>query len=268
MEIQHFEGVIRKMRSYLTESVNYWLPIGDDEVKLSELVGETIRFNFLKQIYCIACGRKTNKSFNQGFCFPCFKNSPHNSECIIRPELCRGHIGEGRDPQWEEDNHNKPHVVYMAVSSEVKVGVTRDIQVPTRWIDQGAWRVMKLAETQNRYQAGMIEVHLKKFATDKTQWQKMLKNERPLELDFQFERNRLIEQLQNEYKEFICDDLSILDINYPVIQYPSKIKSHNLDKEPLLQGKLMGIKGQYLIFDGGTVINMRKYAGYNMELEF
>lgn len=268
MEVQVYEGVIRKMRSQLSKPVEYWLPIGDEELKISELLGETLRLSFKNAIYCINCGRKTNKSFSQGFCFPCFRDSAQNSECIIRPELCRAHLGEGRDPHWEEEHHNRPHYVYMAISSGIKVGVTRDIQVPTRWIDQGAWKVMKIAETPNRYLAGMIEVYLKQFVSDKTPWQKMLKNEIDPNRDLLSDREEIIKKLKEEFSDLICEDSSITEIEYPVIKYPKKVSSHNLDKENILQGKLNGIKGQYLIFDDGKVINMRKYAGYLMQLEF
>ena len=52
---------------------------------------------------------------------------------------------------------------------------------------------------------------------------------------------------------------------YPVEQYPEKVKSHNLDKTPVIRGKLQGIKGQYLILDTG-VINIRKYSGYELRI--
>lgn len=268
MEVQRYNGAIRKMRTQLSEKVEYWLPIGEDEVKISDLVGENVHFQFLGEIYCIGCGRKTNKSFAQGFCFPCFRNSPHNSECIIRPELCRGHLGEGRDPEWEEQNHNQPHVVYLAVSSSLKVGVTRSTQLPTRWIDQGAWKAMKIAETNNRYEAGVIEVLLKQYISDKTPWQKMLKNELAEHLDLSSERSNIIDNFLKEHSDKICTENEICTIDYPVLEYPKKVKSHNLDKNPEFQGKLIGIKGQYLLLDDGSVINVRKYAGYVMELEF
>src|SRR5690554_3262572 len=139
MNVEQYQGTIRKMRTALSDTVEYWLPIGEEEVKISELIGENIHLQHLGAIFCIGCGRKTSKSFRQRFSYPCIRDSPHNSECIIRPELCRGHLGEGRDSEWEQNNHNQPHVVYLAVSSGLKVGVTRETQLPTRWIDQGAW---------------------------------------------------------------------------------------------------------------------------------
>lgn len=268
MQIQQYTGSIRKMRSNLTEKVEYWMPIGEDEVKISDLVGENISLRFLGNIYCVSCGRKTKKSFAQGFCFPCFRDSPHNSECIIRPELCRGHLGEGRDPKWEEEHHNQSHVVYLALSSGLKVGVTRKSQVYTRWIDQGARKAMKIAETSNRYEAGVLEVLLKNYISDKTPWQKMLKNEIDAHLDIQSERKYIIENFLKDHGDKICVEDEICSIDYPVLRYPQKVKSHNLDKDVDFQGKLIGIRGQYLILENGSVINVRKYAGYEMQLEF
>lgn len=261
------EGNISKMRVELTTPVNYTLYLSEDvSVDMNTLIGKEITLLFEGQINCVNCGRLTKKSFGQGFCYPCFMNAPQNAECIIRPELCRAHLGEGRDPEWEERNHNQPHIVYMAVGAGIKVGVTRETQIPTRWIDQGAWKAVRLARTPNRYQAGVIEVDMKKHVSDKTHWMKMLKNELAEDLDVMKVKEELLQIMNDKYNEFHSQDNEIIEINYPVIEFPTKVKSHNLDKLPELKGKLMGIKGQYLIFDGGIVINLRKYAGYHVTL--
>ena len=57
-----------------------------------------------------------------------------------------------------------------------------------------------------------------------------------------------------------------INIRYPVLQYPDKVKSINLDKTPEFSGQLLGIKGQYWMLDGDRVINMRKYAGYELSI--
>src|SRR5690606_15017510 len=177
MELRSYEGNLHKMPTEYANPVKYKLVFGETDIDMNAAVGKFVRMEYSGVINCIRCGRKTNKSFAQGFCFPCFRDAPQNAECIIRPELCEAHIGKGRDPDWEEKNHNQSHVVYLAIASGIKVGVTRSTQVPYRWIDQGAWKAVKIAETENRYQAGMIEVDLKQFASDKTPWQRMLKNE-------------------------------------------------------------------------------------------
>ena len=267
MEKMVIEGNLKKMQTEYSSPVKYVLPFENNPINLTELVGTELKIHFTGLINCVNCGRKTNKSFAQGFCFPCFRDAPQNAECIIRPELCEAHLGKGRDPEWEERNHNQPHVVYLAIGSGIKIGVTRSTQVPYRWIDQGAWKAVKIAETENRYQAGMIEVDLKQFASDKTPWQRMLKNELAVDVDVLETKSLLQEKMNNDFNQFASTDDEIYEINYPVIQFPQKIKSHNLDKEPTLQGKLMGIKGQYLLFEGGIVINIRKYGGYFVEME-
>ena len=256
------------MRTELNNPVRYNLPVGSTLVPLNPLVGKNIRLSYKKEIYCIRCGRKTGKSFSQGFCYPCFVNSPENAECIIRPELCRAHLGEGRDIEWEKEHHLKEHFVYLAVSSGLKVGVTRATEIPTRWIDQGASKALPLAKTPNRYLAGCIEVALKKFIADKTNWQRMLKNEMS-GVDLIDEKLKSHALFPDELKKYIIQQSEeITKIEYPVITYPSNVKSIGFDKTPDIEGVLMGIKGQYLIFDEGRVLNIRKHNGYVIGISY
>jgi hypothetical protein len=185
----------------------------------------------------------------------------------LRPELCRAHLGEGRDLEWEEANHNQPHIVYLAASDVIKVGVTRKTQLPTRWIDQGANLAIVLAETPNRFVAGQIEVALKQEFTDKTNWRKMLANDVDDDIDLETLKWELEEVLPSDIADYITEDDEVLSLNYPVIKYPVKVKSLSLDKMPIITGKLAGIKGQYFIFDSGNVLNIRKHSGYKIELE-
>lgn len=261
-------GNIRKMHVEYQDPIKYQLSMGDEIIDMNALIGQDIQFNWTGTINCVACGNSIKKAFGQGFCFPCFRDSPQNSECIIRPELCEAHLGNGRDVEWEEKHHNQPHVVYLALASGSKVGVTRNDQVPTRWIDQGAWKAIKLAEVPYRQLAGEIEVTLKDYIGDKTHWQKMLKNVLATDLDLLDEKDRMANHLPEPLQELISDDDQIWEINYPVIEFPEKVKSINLEKLPEISGNLRGIKGQYLIFDEGRVINVRKYSGYLMELNY
>jgi len=254
-------GNLLKMKTELAEPVQYSLRLGEEKVPLNEWLGKPISLVYEHQINCVNCGRKTPKSFAQGFCFPCFQKSPENSECIIRPELCRGHLGEGRDVAWEIEHHVQPHVVYLALSSGVKVGVTRSTQMPTRWIDQGASQALILAETPNRYYAGAIEVAMKDYLTDKTNWQRMLKGERSPESLWEV-KNILRDKLSEELLTYFSPNEILLEINYPVLKYPAKVTSVGFDKMPEISGVLSGIKGQYLMFDDGRVINIRSYGGY------
>ena len=261
-----FTGPLTKMRSSLQEVIQYSLQMGDYDVKMNDLLGNDIELSFTGNIYCVSCGRKTKKSFGQGFCYPCFMNSPENSDCIVKPELCRGHLNEGRNIEWEKENHVQPHYVYLALSSSVKVGVTRNSQVPTRWIDQGATEAVIIAETPYRQLAGVIEMELKKYLVDKTNWQRMLKNEIAQGVDLIERKHAAISMLNEELRNYVFPKDEVLKLNYPVHKYPLKVKSLNLEKSPVIRGKLAGIKGQYLIFDDGNVVNIRNNSGYEIRL--
>jgi hypothetical protein len=39
-----------------------------------------------------------------------------------------------------------------------------------------------------------------------------------------------------------------------------------LAKEPLVEGRLIGIKGQYLMWEDGRVLNVRNHSGYHVTL--
>jgi len=262
------KGDLSKMRVVYDNPVSYFLDLGNDEIYMNDLITHSIHIEYTGIIHCIACGRTIKKAFGQGFCFPCFQNSPMNSECIIRPELCQGHEGIGRDPEWERKNHDQPHVVYLALTSGVKVGVTRLDQVPTRWIDQGAWKAIEIASTPNRYLAGMIEVNLKKHFTDKTLWQRMLKNEMNESIDLLSEKTSIPNFLPDEFQEyFLTENKNVFEFRYPVSNYPAMVKSHNLEKEHVIDSRLIGIRGQYLYFEDQRVINLRKYSGYEIIIQ-
>lgn len=260
-------GILHKMKVQLGNQVDYQLEL-EEMVRMNQLIGNELKLSWNGQIFCSACANITKKSFGDGFCYPCFVSAPEASPCIIRPELCRAHLGEGRDPEWEVRNHNVPHVVYLAASDIVKVGITRGEQVPTRWIDQGASAAIRLAETPNRYEAGILEVALKDFFADKTNWQRMLKNEIDEQIDLVDEKWNLHDQLPSNLTQYFSENDDVTEIRYPVLEFPTKVKSLSFDKTTAIQAKLMGIKGQYLIFEGGNVLNIRKHTGYKVVLEF
>lgn len=258
-------GHLRKMKTSLAEPVRYVLSLDGQEVEMNELLGHSIQLRFTGQIHCRICGRKTSKSFGEGYCYPDFLNHPENSPCIVRPELCEAHLGQGRDPEWEQQHHNQPHVVYLAKSSAVKVGVTRVEQIPTRWIDQGASEAILLAELPYRQLAGQLEVYLKDQLPDKTNWQQMLKGLVSTD-NLLAMKDQVASVLPEEFHEFISFNDDITRIHYPVSSYPAKVKALNLDKEASFGGKLTGIKGQYWLFEDGQVFNVRKHTSYEVEL--
>ena len=256
------------MKSQLADKVIYHLPVEKEFISMNELVGKNILLTFQHEIYCTNCGKKTNKSF-QGFCWTCFSTSAESSECILRPELCRAHEGIGRDMEWERGHHLQEHFVYLALSSEIKVGVTRSTQVPTRWIDQGASSVIRLAKVPYRYLAGVIEVEMKKHFTDKTNWRKMLAPPPPEGVSTKLvtQKRRAKDLFPVELQQYYSDDDSVTHINYPVLKYPEKVKSFDFEKQNVLAGKLQGIKGQYLIMEDNSVLNVRKHEGYVVTVE-
>ena len=258
-----FTGNLRKMKVSHDSVVNYHILLNNTNIHLNPLINSNIRLEFTGQINCIVCERKIKKAFGQGFCYPCFLNAPENSECILRPELCKAHLGEGRDAEWERVNHLQPHIVYLALSGGLKVGVTRIDQIPVRWIDQGASQSLIFAQTPNRYLSGKIEVQLKAHISDKTNWQRMLKNIET-ETNLIDERSKLVNMLDNELIQYISADNNILKFNYPVSDYPSKVKSLGFDKQNTIEGTLTGIRGQYLYFDNQFVLNIRKHNGYQI----
>jgi len=257
-------GNISKMEVKHEKVVQYFLHVGEHKIHMNELIGKPVTLDYLGHIHCIKCGRKTRKSFAQGFCYPCFTTAPETEECVLRPELCRAQDGIARDMEYAKVHCLSEQVVYLSLTSGVKVGVTRSSQVPTRWIDQGAIRALEFARTPNRFTAGQMEVALKQHIADKTNWRKMLSGLVPDDVDLIQEKQRLIPLVPAEMASHITSCMQVLDLEYPVMQYPDKIKSLNFDKDPFVSGVLTGIKGQYLMLDQNWVINIRKYGGYRI----
>ncbi len=257
------------------QPVQYQLPVGGALLAINKHIGQTIKLHYKNEINCVVCGRKTNKSFGQGHCFPCFRSLASCDMCIMKPETCHYAEGSCREPAWGKTNCFIPHYVYLANSSGIKVGITRGTQIPTRWIDQGATQALPIFKVLNRLQSGLLEMALKQHVSDRTDWRKMLKFEaEPVNLkavrdDLLDKCAAEISTIKNEQGEAAIEaiDKNVVGIKFPVSEYPEKIKSLNFDKQPKIEGTLMGIKGQYLILDSG-VLNIRKFSGYNIEVNF
>ena len=268
------QGILSKMQVRLDSPVQYELVVGEQRLALNPLIGKSLKFTYTGRIFCVNCNRSIKKGFNQGYCYPCFISLAECDMCIMKPETCHYAAGTCRDPAWGEAFCLKPHTVYLANSSGIKVGITRQTQIPTRWIDQGAIQALPIFSVQSRYISGLIEVVIAKHVSDKTSWQQMLKNHvQPI--DLAEKRDQLVKLCKTELDEIIqrfgqpsisfLPEEPVVDILFPVDHYPVKIKSLNLDKEPEVQGILHGIKGQYLLLDTG-VINIRKYSGYEIKV--
>lgn len=261
-----YEGVLNKMQTQFETPIQYFLIFQDSFLNVNQLLNKNIEINFVGY-QCLNCGKK-KKIFRQGFCYDCFFSSPAVGDWIMKPELSTAHLGiQDRDLAYEEKVQLQPHIVYLALSSEVKVGVTRKTQIPTRWIDQGAEKAISIVEVPNRYLAGITEVALKNHFADKTNWRKMLTNDIVF-TDLIIEREKLQHLLPDEVQEYFhLEKNDLYEMNYPVLEYPSKINSLSLDKTPNFKGTLKGIKGQYLIFEDGTVFNVRSNEGYIVSIE-
>jgi len=268
----HLGKMVTTLDQKSESPVQYQLPLDEELISLNPYIGKKIKLSYLGEIHCIECGRKSNKSYNQGFCFPCFKSLAKCDMCIMKPETCHYNEGTCRQPEWGEEFCFQDHYVYLANSSGIKVGITRGTQIPTRWIDQGASEALPIFKVANRLLSGKVEVAIKNHVSDRTDWRKMLKGKAE-HVDLSEKRDDLIKLAEKELKvieeEFGKDKIQLLDekqvqIDFPVEQYPEKVKSLNFDKMPEIEGVLQGIKGQYLILDIG-VLNIRKFGGYLVE---
>ena len=259
---------LSKMKTKLQEPIEYILKTPDTSISMNGLLNKKISLQWNGIISCRKCDKRTKKSFGEGFCYNCFISAPEASPCILKPELCEAHLGKGRDIEYEEKNHNQPHIVYLAATDKVKVGVTRETQVPTRWIDQGAYQTIIIARTPNRYLAGVIEVALKAVYSDKTNWRSMLKNIINDSIDLEEEKWSCCDMLPTDLQQYFTEDDSILTLKFPSKDYPEKIQSLNLLKQAFFEGVLTGIKGQYLIFDNQTVFNVRRHTSFEIELDY
>ena len=278
-------GAVEKLTAQLDTNnlVQYQLPLATinsdtaekQSIALNSIIGKTLTLNFHGTIACKHCGKRTKKSYSQGFCYPCMIKLAQCDMCIMKPETCHHHLGTCREPQWGEKHCMVDHYVYLSNTSALKVGITRHTQIPTRWIDQGATQALPIFKVSTRLQSGLVETALAEYIGDKTNWRVMLKGSNDA-IDLKAEAKILIPQIKERLDEMSLKfgddavqllDEEVVDITYPVSQYLTKISSFNFDKNSTVSGVLLGIKGQYLIFEKG-VINMRKFSSYQISVEY
>lgn len=284
--MSEFSGHLQKMAARAVPSegsadsgadtVQYDLILDQQAIPLTPFIGKTIRLEYVGDIHCCHCGRKSKKSFGQGYCYPCFSKLAQCDSCMMSPEKCHFHLGTCREPEWAKQVCFNEHIVYLANSSGIKVGITRATQVPTRWLDQGATQALPIARVATRKQSGLIEDCLRQDVADKTNWRAMLKGNAEA-VDLEAERDRLFDLFSPQLNSIIANenpgdiellyDTEVYSFEFPVEQFPTKITSFNLDKNPLVEGTLQGIKGQYLLLDTG-VINIRKFTSYSVSVSF
>lgn len=274
--METYRGHLAKMKTQNGERVQYHLPLDELRVPLNELLGRHLSLTFTGTIHCQNCGRKIKKTYDEGHCYPCTKVLASADMCILKPELCHYAQGTCREPEWGLANCMTTHFVYLANSSGLKVGITRGVNIPFRWMDQGAAQALPFLKVKTRLQSGRLEVLFKDQVADKTNWRKMLTSD-PKPVDLKAMRDAFlagasegIAALAEQWEDGAIThlpDAEVVELRYPILAYPTKVKSHNFAKNPLVEGVLQGIKGQYLIFDTG-VINIRKFAGYEVDLAF
>lgn len=262
------EGNILKMETELKDVVQYTLPIGKEKLPMNPIIGKKISLKFDGVINCISTGEKVNKTYGQGYSFKAFKTLAQCDMCLVKPETCHYWDGTCREPEWGEKHCMIPHYIYLSVASGLKVGITRETNIPYRWMDQGAIQALPILKVKNRYTSGLIEVELSKSYADKTNWRKMLKGDVE-EVDLFSIQEEIFDSFGNLLDDYEAEDLDeeIVEISYPIESVPEKISSLSFDKTPLIEGTLTGIKGQYLILDTG-VLNIRKHNGYSIKLDY
>tara|TARA_B100001057_G_scaffold169717_1_gene170464 strand:+ start:7128 stop:7919 length:792 start_codon:yes stop_codon:yes gene_type:complete len=259
-----FKGVLKKMISEMGTPIRYFLNLENDFLEMNQFLDQTVKIDFAGG-QCLSC-HNSKPIFRQGFCKSCFFEIPSAGDWVMRPELSKAHLGkEDRDLEYEKKVQLQPHWVYLALSSHLKVGVTRKSQIPTRWIDQGAHQAVGILEVPNRYLAGVAEVSLKNHFSDKTNWRKMLQNHYE-EASWEEAISQAKENLPEDLKSYFTRDHQLTELQFPVLQYPKKVKSLNLEKEKSHSAVLKGIKGQYLIFEDQTVFNIRSNEGTVVEI--
>lgn len=265
-------GILNKMQVTLDDNhlANYYLVLDKTpQIFLNDFIGKNICLEFSSLIRCVHCNKNTKTSYNQGHCYVCATTLAKCDLCIVRPKTCHYHLGTCREPSWGEDNCFTKHIVYLANSSGIKVGIARSINIPDRWIDQGAIQALPIISTLSRYEAGLIEAVFATKVPEQTNWRKMLNFTKEV-IDLVAARDELLKCLMNDLTnvkfELINNNEAII-INYPIStmvnQTSNKINLTNLHKSQIISGILLAIKGQYLIFEHG-IVNIRSLSGYEV----
>ena len=261
-----FSGVLKKMVSEYGNEIIYYLNFENEFMVMNQFLDKKIKLIF-NGYECINC-KSDEIIFRQGYCKKCFYDLPITGDWIMKPELSKAHLNiEDRNLEYEKKVQIQPHIVYLAFSSHLKVGVTRKSQLTTRWVDQGAHQAISLAEAPNRFLAGICEVELKSYYSDKTNWRKMLENNFET-IDLKKEKDMAVKKIPKKiYSRLVPVTDDPLTITFPVLKIPEKVKSLNIVKEKNFEGILKGIKGQYLIFEDNSVFNIRSNEGLQITIK-
>ncbi|MGI9326520.1 MAG: DUF2797 domain-containing protein [Pseudomonadales bacterium] len=235
------------------------LLVGETAINLRSRIGQRMRFTYAGKIHCCHCGRISKRSFSQGYCYPCFKKLARCDLCIMSPTRCHFDAGTCREPEWAQGFCFAPHSVYLANSSGLKVGITGSGREPTRWVDQGAAQALVLLHCATRQLAGTLEAALAEHISDRTHWRKLLSGDAPA-LDLPDLADQALKRLGALPEGAQAVIPRPIEINYPISRY-GPVKTINLEKSPLFESTLLGVKGQYLLFEDG-VLNVRRHTAF------
>jgi len=266
-------GALGHMQSMDGSPVCYALEVGESSVPLNDLLGRDVTLRFVGRITCRYCGAMTRKSYGDGYCYECFKTLARCDLCVVSPDRCHYAAGTCREPEWGDAFCMQPHLVYLANSAGPKVGITRPHNVPMRWLDQGATQGMLVMRTQTRHQAGCVEVALARYVGDRTDWRGLVGREAP-PIDLTALLARLRDRAKLELAALAARFPGALEwvasptphsFEYPVTSYDGAATVLSLIVDRATGGTLLGIKGQYLLFDTG-VLNVRRFTSYHVEI--
>ncbi len=263
----HTEGPLSKLLLAIQTPVQAYAEAGPHIIHLNAQIGKILRMEAMGLWHCKACGEVFTSLFRMGCCKICFFESPLAGDAILRPELSKAHLGQAdRDLAYEAKYQLQPHVVYLADSGGLKVGVTRHAQRHTRWMDQGASRVRVIAVTENRHQAGLIEVALKVGYSDKTSWRPMLAGMDSGQSLYE-ESQKALFLFPERMRPFFVAEGEEVQLAYPA---PACAKATSLKLKGMSawEGRLAGIRGQYLILEDQRVFNVRAHEGAQVRWSF
>ncbi len=239
-----------------------------DPWELQTALGSKVRLDFTGAIHCTVTGKRIRKTYGDGMSFDAWRSAPEAVESVLRPELSRIHEGIAlRDAVWEREHHLAPHVTYLSFTGGIKVGVTRSVQALTRWMDQGATAAIRVLEVPYRQLAGSAEVLLKSAFSDRTQVAAMLRQVAPDAPALAAAKERALLVLGEEFEPFISESDDVIQFEYPLVEWPKAIQTVSLDRVPSIEGTLVAVKGQYLVWDTGVALNIRSHAGYEVILD-
>jgi hypothetical protein len=268
-----WQGFFKKMQVVHDSPIQYFLGDANTNICFNTLIGQEIELKWTNKIFCQGCGMVLKKSFQQGYCFPCTRKLACCDLCVLKPDLCHYSKGTCREPAWGEAHCMVDHIVYLANSGGIKVGLSRHSQLPTRFIDQGAEQACVIYRVANRRLAGLIESVIAGKISDRTDWRKMLRFSsdyidlweywKELSKELSLNLDSLFENYGHQIEK--CAEPNLYSLSYPISVYPEKIKSLSLDKMQVIRARLNGIKGQYLLLDLGQ-FNVRKHTGYEVEV--